>query len=157
MAEYTFLSTWCLEAPAERIFDVINELGDWPAWWRGVERTELLEEGAASGVGRLWRCVWRSRLPYELGFDLRVTRVERPWLLEGEAQGELSGTGRWRFYEGRDSTAVVYEWNVRTTRWWMNLLAPLARPAFAWNHDVVMRQGAIGLSRRLGAPLIAHD
>ena len=32
----------------------------------------------------------------------------------------------------------------------MNLLAPLARPAFNWNHDVTMRWGAEGLARLLG-------
>ena len=39
----------------------------------------------------------------------------------------------------------------------MNRLAPIARPAFAWNHDWVMRQGAHGLAARLNAKLIAHD
>jgi hypothetical protein len=37
----------------------------------------------------------------------------------------------------------------------MNLLAPVARPIFAWNHDYVMRNGADGLSRLLGATLLA--
>ena len=36
----------------------------------------------------------------------------------------------------------------------MNLLAPLARPIFEWNHDVVMRRGAEGLARLLGARLV---
>jgi hypothetical protein len=37
----------------------------------------------------------------------------------------------------------------------MNLLAPVARPFFAWNHDVVMRWGGEGLSRLVGARLLA--
>ena len=52
-------------------------------------------------------------------------------------------------------TAVLYEWHVETSKRWMNLLAPLARPVFAYNHDVVMRWGGEGLARRLGAELIA--
>ncbi|MCA1656715.1 MAG: polyketide cyclase, partial [Actinobacteria bacterium] len=36
------------------------------------------------------------------------------------------------------------------------LLAPLARPVFRWNHDVVMRQGGEGLADRLGARLLAY-
>jgi hypothetical protein len=36
----------------------------------------------------------------------------------------------------------------------MNLLAPVARPIFAWNHDYVMRNGGEGLARLLGAPLL---
>jgi len=39
----------------------------------------------------------------------------------------------------------------------MNVLGPVVRPAFVWNHDVVMRQGADGIARELGARLIARD
>ena len=51
----------------------------------------------------------------------------------------------------------MYEWNVRTARAWMNRLAPVARPVFAWNHDVVMRQGADGLARLLDARLLVRS
>ncbi|HKQ32652.1 MAG TPA: polyketide cyclase, partial [Thermodesulfobacteriota bacterium] len=47
-----------------------------------------------------------------------------------------------------------YDWQVETTKPWMNLIAPLARPIFKWNHDVVMKWGAEGLARRLGAVAI---
>jgi hypothetical protein len=36
----------------------------------------------------------------------------------------------------------------------MNALAPLARPVFVHNHDVIMRRGAEGLARLLDARLI---
>jgi hypothetical protein len=36
----------------------------------------------------------------------------------------------------------------------MNLLAPLARPVFRWNHDAIMREGGHALARRLNARLI---
>ena len=39
----------------------------------------------------------------------------------------------------------------------MNRLAPVARPLFAWNHDVVMRRGAEGLARLLGAQLLVRS
>jgi hypothetical protein len=81
-------------------------------------------------------------------------RIERPHALEGEASGELEGTGRWRLFESDGATAVLYEWTVRTTRPWMNLVAPVARPIFAWNHDYVMRNGGEGLARLLGAQLL---
>ena len=156
MAQYEFVTTWCVDAPIDRVFSAIEDSARWPEWWQGVRSAELLEDGDEDGVGRLWRYVWRSRLPYNLEFDSRVSRLERPWLIEGQAEGELTGVGRWRLFEGR-GTAVVYEWNVSTSRRWMNALAPLARPVFAWNHDVVMRQGAEGLARLLDAPLLARN
>ena len=157
MARYEFLTTWCLEAPIERVWEVLRASSQWPQWWKGVERVEVLEPGDDDGVGELARYTWKSRLPYELSFDMRTTQVERPWFAEGKATGELSGEGRWRLYEARGTTAVTYEWVVETTERWMNLLAPLARPAFAWNHDVVMRQGGEGLARRLDTRLIVRD
>ena len=156
MANYEFLTTWLLDAPIEAVFDVLHDSKRYPAWWKGVQSVSVLEEGDGEGVGELDRFSWRSLLPYTLEFDLRVTRVERPHLIEGTATGELEGIGIWRLFEG-PGTAVIYDWRVRTTQTWMNALGPLARPVFAWNHDLVMRQGGHGLAKRLDATLVAHD
>ena len=156
MASYAFLTTWVLEAPIEPVWDAIRDVAAWPEWWPGVEETTELERGDPDGVGSLTRYVWKSRLPYRLVFRSRATRIERPHVMEGTAEGELSGTGHWRLYAGPGSTAVTYEWDVVTTEPWMNRLAPLLRPLFAWNHDVVMRQGGEGLARRLGVRLLAR-
>jgi hypothetical protein len=155
VSEYRFLTTWCLAVPIEPIWEAIHDSERWPQWWRGVERVDELDPGGEDGIGQRARYTWKSRLPYELEFEMRTTRIERPHALEGEASGELAGTGRWRLFEGNGATAVLYEWDVRTTRPWMNLLAPVARPIFAWNHDYVMRNGAEGLARLLDAPLLA--
>ena len=157
MPDYRFLTTWLLEAPRERVWDAIYDSERWPHWWKGVMEAEKLEEGDEDGVGQFGRYVWRARLPYRVEFFIRTTRVERPQMLEGDATGELAGIGRWRLFEQDGMTAVIYEWNVRTTRAWMNLLAPVGRPAFQWNHDYVMRNGGRGLAKLLGAPLIALD
>jgi uncharacterized protein YndB with AHSA1/START domain len=157
MAEYRFLTTWLLQAPREPIWDAIYESEKWPEWWHGVVEAEKLEEGDESGVGQYGRYVWKSKLPYRLEFFVRTTKVEKPHLLEGNAEGELAGVGRWRLFEQGGVTAALYEWNVRTTRPWMNLLSPVARPIFAVNHDYVMRNGAHGLAKLLGVPLLAVD
>jgi len=153
VAEYTFLTTWCLDAPLDAVWDAIYDSERWPEWWKGVERVVELEPGGPDGVGSVSRYTWKSRLPYRLEFDMRTTRVERPHLIEGVAEGDLDGSGRWRLFDG-SGTAVTYEWSVKTTEPWMNVLAPIARPVFAWNHDVVMRQGGEGLARRLGVRLL---
>jgi hypothetical protein len=155
MAEYAFLTAWRLAAEREDVFDVLHESERWPEWWRGVERVVKLEDGDADGRGSLGRYTWRSVLPYRLEFDMRITNVDRPNRMDGEAVGELTGTGSWRLYEDADATAVLFEWRVQTTRAWMNALAPLARPVFRWNHDWVMRQGGRGLARRLGTRLLS--
>ena len=161
MAAYSFLTTWLLECERDRVWAAIHDSEAWPSWWRGVERVVEITPGDEDGIGQVNRYSWRSKLPYELEFEMRTTRVDRPRLLEGRAEGELTGTGRWRLLEQEESdtavTAVIYEWNVATTRRWMNLLSPLARPVFEWNHDWVMRNGGEGLSRLLGCRLLAAD
>jgi uncharacterized protein YndB with AHSA1/START domain len=157
MADYSFLTTWLLEAPRDAVFEAIHDQERWGEWWPGVVEAAELKPGeeGRDGVGSVSRLVWRSRLPYRLEFEMTTTQVERPCLMEGQAVGELTGTGRWRLFEEGGVTAVLYEWNVRTTRAWMNLTAPLARPVFAWNHDWVMARGAEGIAARVGGRLLA--
>jgi hypothetical protein len=121
-----------------------------------VRSAEVRRRGDARGVGDVIEFRWRSLLPYTLRFQLELTRVEPPYLMEAVATGDLEGHGAWRLYEGR-GVVVVYEWRVATARRWMNLFEPIARPAFVWNHDVAMRRGARGLARTLRAALVMQD
>jgi uncharacterized membrane protein len=156
VAQYEFLTTWCVDAPIEAVYDLLNDSPGYPRWWKGVQSVEVLEQGDEEGIGELAHFTWRSVLPYSLGFDSRVSRLEPPYLIEAQATGELEGVGTWRLYEGQ-GTAIVYDWRVRTTKLWMNLFGPLARPAFSWNHDIVMRQGGEGLAAELDTRLLLHD
>jgi hypothetical protein len=135
---------------------VLKDVHRWPEWWRGVVRADQLHPGGESLMGCCWRVEWRSRIPYSLEFDFTVERVEEPRLMGGRARGELEGLGCWRLLEEGGVTAVVYEWNVSTTKRWMNLVGPVARPIFSYNHDVVMGWGGEGLARKLGARLLAN-
>ena len=102
-----------------------------------------------------YRIAWRSRIPYELEFEFAVHEMDEPRSMSGLASGALTGNGHWRLYEQDGVTAVTYEWNVRTTKTWMNLLAPIAKPLFGYNHDIVMRWGGEGLAQRLDCKLLA--
>jgi uncharacterized protein YndB with AHSA1/START domain len=154
MADYAFVTIWRVDAPPERVYEEIRASDRWPEWWPGVEKVEEVVPGDRDGVGNVRRYTWKSKLPYKLVFEMRTTRVEPPSLLEGEAVGELDGTGLWTLRAIPEGTEVRYDWRVKTTKAWMNLLAPIARPVFRWNHDVVMGWGGEGLARRLGARLL---
>ena len=146
MSRYGFVTQWRLEAPPEPVWDTIYDTDSWPEWWPGVRRVEELVARPPDGVGGVPRFTFRSVLPYDLVFVLRsVFEEEAPAPDAVElARGDRDG----------GSTTLFYQWDVRTTRPWMNALAPLARPAFAWNHDRVMAAGGEGLARRLGARLL---
>lgn len=155
MATFKFVTEWRIDAPLSEVCDAISSCLDWPEWWKGVEKVEKLDPGDADGIGSIHRFVWRGRIPYRLTFDVCVIRYVRFTLLEGQASGDVTGIGRWDFSHENGVTVVRYKWQVRTNRWWMNVIAPIARPLFKWNHHQVMRQGAEGLARLLNARLVS--
>jgi uncharacterized protein YndB with AHSA1/START domain len=157
MADYSFLSIWAFEAPIERVWAEISQPEGYAKWFPHISESTRITTGDEDGVGAETRSLWRTSLPYGFVIDTRSTRVERPHLLELAATGELAGTGRWELSQDGPVTTVRYEWNVRTNKAWMDRMAPLARPGFAWNHAVIMRAGGEGLAARLGARLVRNQ
>jgi hypothetical protein len=157
MKTYDFVTIWRVRAPIESVWNEIYQSHDWPTWWKGVEKVVEVHKGDEGGVGSIHRYTWKSKLPYRLSFDMKTVRIEPPRLLEGIAFGELQGRGLWQLSTQANETIVRYDWNVITTKQWMNLLAPIARPLFEWNHNVVMNWGAEGLEKRLGATVVAQS
>lgn len=157
MAEYWLVTVWRIEAPLAAVYAAVCEPLCWPEWWPDAQRVEQRQAGAADGVGRVLRCTWQGHLPYRLSFDLHTTRMQPLLAVEGAVDGDLQGTGRCLFAQEGTVTTVRHEWRVRTTRRWMNLLAPLARPLFTHNHALAMRHGGEGLARRLNARFIGLE
>jgi uncharacterized protein YndB with AHSA1/START domain len=153
MALYHFVTDIHLSAPREPVWELIVDPSSWPGWWRWLKAVEVLEEGDAETLGHRARLTFGTALPYSLSFETEMIRAVRPSLLESQATGELAGTGRWELSEDAAGTKVRYTWIVETTKRWMNAVAPIARPAFSWNHDVLMRDFATGFARVLQAEL----
>lgn len=151
MAKYRFVTFWHVTAPIESVWNEIYHSEFWPKWWKGVESVVELKRGDKNGIGSVRRYTWTSLLPYNLTFDMRTVRVEPLSIIEAVATGELEGKGLWQFSVDRTGTVARYDWEVETMKLWMNILSPLARPLFKWNHDVVMGWGVEGLRKRLGA------
>jgi uncharacterized protein YndB with AHSA1/START domain len=154
MAQYRLVTFWRIEAPLHQVYDAVSESLHWPHWWEGAEHVEQLDEGKDGGIGSVRRYTWKSRLAYKISFDAHATRIEPLAALEANVKGDLEGTGTWRFSHDKGLTIVCYEWQVRTTKQWMNLLAPIARYLFEQNHHALMQNGAEGLARLLGARLV---
>ena len=157
MAEYHLLTIWRIEAPLDEVYAAIEDTLRWPDWWPSVRQVEQLAAGNAKGIGSVRRYAWQGRLPYRVAFDVRATRIERNIAIEGIASGDLEGSGRWRFSSQGKLSVVHYEWHVHSKRWWMNLVAPVARSIFVRNHAQIMVQGGKALAKRLKAPLAGQE
>ena len=154
MADYHYISTWQLQAPIERVWPAISDLERLPAWYPAVQEVQTLAAGDPDGVGGRVRYLIKGRLPMRLAFEATITRVVPPRELELRAEGELAGTGRWELEQRGELTSVRYTWDVRTTKAWMNLAAPVARPLFTWNTRGVLLEAGQGLARFLQVPLV---
>lgn len=155
MSDYEFTTHWRFDAPLESVWNEIKATEDWSVWWKGVLSVEKLKDGDSDGVGAVYRTTWKSVLPYKLIFDSEVVRIKNLKLIEARAFGELEGRGLWQFEaESEHQTYVQYDWQVKTTKSWMNFIAPLARPFFRWNHNVIMDWGGEGLAKKLNCKLL---
>jgi uncharacterized protein YndB with AHSA1/START domain len=146
---FDLVTEWRLEAPIERVWAALQAVEDWPDWWPMVRGVSVLQPGDANGLGAVRRLQWATALPYSLAFDVETVRVQPVTLIEGRARGELDGLGRWTLTPDGGGTRVRYDWQVAVTKPWMRVMAPLLRPAFAWNHRVVMESGRKGLAALL--------
>jgi hypothetical protein len=152
MATYRFVTTFDVAASPPRAWEVLGDLATWPEWWRWLVAIELLAEGDREGIGASYRCRFRTPLGYPVSFDADVVGAT-PWQrIDIRARGDLAGHGRWQLHPAEGGVRLRYTWVVATTKAWMNVLAPVARPAFAWNHHVLMRDFAAGFATRLGTP-----
>ena len=154
--EYRLLTIWRIDAPLEQVYAAIHDSPSWPGWWLGIRKVELLAPGDSDGVNSISRYSLRGCLPYRLVFEVCATRIEKEVAIEGLARGDLEGLGRWYFARKGAVSIVRCEWYVRSTRWWMNLIAPMARPLFIRNHEQIMARGAKGLARLLERPLLSQ-
>jgi hypothetical protein len=158
VARYHFITALRVGASRARVWDLVMQPPVWPSFWRWLRHVDLLERGDDAGVGARYRYEFGTALPYTLSFETRTVRSVAPAFLEARASGELEGSGLFQLTEHDDRTTdVTYTWLVETLKRWMNLLAPVARPVFSRNHDVLMRDFAVGLAAAVGGELIAID
>ncbi len=157
VAEYHLLTIWRIEAPLADVYAAIESSLAWPTWWPSVRKVEDISDGRADGIGSVRRYAWQGKLPYRVVFDVRATCIQQQVRIEGAATGDLEGVGRWNFSRQGGLSIVKYDWHVRSNRWWMNLVAPLARSIFILNHKQIMEQGGKALGRLLNAPRVEQQ
>jgi uncharacterized protein YndB with AHSA1/START domain len=142
--EYVFVDEWDVAAPRESVFAAIADARSYPTWWKPVY-LEVESEGEPA-VGSVSRQHFKGRLPYHLRTRSRITRLEAPYAIGAEVDGDLRGTGLWTLTSNDDGTTHVrFDWRVHADRLLLRLLTPVLRRALRWNHAWAIARAREGL------------
>jgi len=153
MKPYTLVTVWRIRAPLEMVWGVLSRPERWPTWWPYVKRVEMLSPGnPKTGIGLVHRHHWSTCLPYGLRFELEALEIKPFTHVRTRVSGDLVGVGWCRTRASGPVTLIRFDWHVHTVPRWMNVLSPLARPVFLWNHQRVMAAGERALRGLLAPP-----
>src|SRR5262249_3063565 len=133
MATYSFVTIWKFQAPIEQVWHALNDAESFPKWWPNIGESKVLPRSPGGGA-RVDRVV-RGRVPCALRYATTVTLSDPPRELIYDAVGDLVGRGRMVLEPKGEWTEVTMYWDVSTSGFWLNLLAPLFRWLFGWNHN----------------------
>lgn len=127
-----------MAAPAD-IYAALYRVRSYPRWW------PEFREVTPVGPGR-HRMIVRSFLPYRIRYVLTEEIAdEANGVLEGTVDGDIVGRIGWKIDPAPGGSIVRFREVVETRLDVLNLLAPVARWAFEGNHQLMMRDGLVGL------------
>jgi hypothetical protein len=148
---YVFRSEWRLPATPDDVYVALEELRRYPDWWPEVREVRQVDER----TGEV-RC--KATLPYELVFvTSQVVRDREGGVLEVDLRGDLNGFSRWTITADGDGSIAVFEEEVTAGKRLLQVLAPIARPVFRANHELMMRHGRAGLRTYLSGLALGRE
>ncbi len=156
-AQYHFLSEYSIRGDPERVWSALVDVVSWPSWWPWLKKVEVLRPATGpDDVGAIYRNTVRAPAGYGFVYDTEITGVDHLRLIDVDSRGDIEGRGRFLLRRQPDGTLyLAFAWLVETPKRWMSFLAPIARPAFTWNHDKMMRSFGAGLAGVARAELLS--
>jgi mannose-6-phosphate isomerase-like protein (cupin superfamily)/uncharacterized protein YndB with AHSA1/START domain len=141
--EYVFVDEWDVDAPREAVFDALADGRTYPEWWRPVYIS--VDAPGPPAVGVVSTQHFKGRLPYTLRTRSEITRLDRPYQVEADVVGDLTGRGLWTLTERDGRVHVRFDWRVNADKPLLYALTPVLRPAFRWNHNWAIARAKEGL------------
>ncbi|MFI6244483.1 SRPBCC family protein [Micromonospora sp. NPDC050795] len=141
---YRFDVEWHIDRPADAVFSALTDLDAYPTWWPDYSEVRRVED-------RTVEFILRAPMAYKLVVTNRFL-VNSP--VDGHFRLALGGdiVGWIDFVvtdKGSGHTEVRIAQECTATKALLRILAPIAKPAFRYNHALVMRHGLESLNRLL--------
>ena len=152
---------WLIRGPIDVVFDLLTRSTGYPTWWAPCFKSAETNDEVAVGARSHLRV--RSRLPYELVWDITLTQLEPPNLIVVDTIVRLSrrfplrGPIRYRLTTGPDGVEVVNDQVMISERHLPWPLRALLQRAFAYNHDWAFRIGGRGLQKAVDGVVAARS
>jgi uncharacterized protein YndB with AHSA1/START domain len=159
---YHFGYRWLINGPIDVVFDLLSHAKDYPTWWSPCFKSAESDD-AEVAVGARSHLRVRSRLPYELVWDITLTELDRPNLIEVDTIVRLSGRFpargpiRYTLTAGPDGVEVVNDQVIVSERSLPRPMRALLQRAFAYNHAWAFRIGGRGLQQAVDRVVAARS
>jgi len=150
---FRFDESWHIpESTPQEVWEVLSDAELLPLWWGDVYKEVVpLDSKGKATIGSRAKARARGALPYELNFIIEAAELEPGRLVVVKTHGDFDGLWRAELSPCGTGTDVQLTWQVTVLRPILKFLAPLLRPAFAWNHRWTTPRGEAGLRRYLKA------
>lgn len=147
---YRFASVFTVTVPAARLWDALVVPETWLKAYPDVEDWKVTDHGDQDHLGQRFRVIHRASAFHKLRYDVEVVTSRAPDRLGWRIVGDIVGAATWELEELDDVTDVRMTWEVGTTKWWMNLLAPLFRRLFVAQYKRSMGDAVAALAEAVG-------
>lgn len=145
---YNFHDEWEVKAPFDKAWEAISDSAHWQRWWPGLKSAVVIQQSPGI-IGSCVELTWRSKTGYRLKHSVAITEITPGKSIEFTSDGDLKGYGTWKFKKQGLVTGMFIDWHVETSKNWMNILSPILRPVFNYNHAALMKSGERGLNQYL--------
>jgi uncharacterized protein YndB with AHSA1/START domain len=153
---------WLIKGPIEDVFDLLTHSKDYPTWWSPCFKSAESDDPKVA-VGSRSHLIVRSRLPYELIWDVTLVELERPTRIAVDTIVRLSGRFplhgpiRYTLTETPGGVEVVNDQIIVSERSLPRPLRALLQRAFAYNHDWAFKIGGRGIQKAVDEIVAARE
>src|SRR5437763_9166152 len=110
MSDYHFVTEWRVTATVDEVKAILGDGPSLPRWWPSVYLSvDVIERGGPGGAGAVIDLHTKGWLPYTLRWRLSITDPLTDAGFALAADGDLEGTGRWRFAPNGPEVGITYD------------------------------------------------
>ena len=152
------ISHWQIAAPLAPVWSALADPAGWPLWWPALGPARVLPVAQPGMADDSLRLAWSAGGPFKGEIVLTTLEAlpserlrQRSGALPGARRALLQGECIWLLRSDAGLTQVTHVWRLDPRAGMPGWLQPAWAPLLKALHGRVMRAGALGLARHLGA------